>query len=45
MQAISSAFIFYVDLRFNREINFQITIKSINYVLTEVEKEIEYTES
>lgn len=43
MQAISSAFIFDVDLRFNREINFQITIQLNNYFLTEVEKN--YTES
>lgn len=39
MQAIGSAFIFYVYLRFNWDINFQITIQSINYFLTEVEKE------
>ena len=39
MQAIISAFIFYVDLRFNWDINFQITIQSIIYFLTEVEKE------
>ena len=40
MQAISSAFIFDVDLRFNREINFQITIQLNNYFLTEVEKKL-----